>query len=70
MSFNQSNALNTLDDDTRRVFVNKRNVFDFLRSNALKSLIGEGYTGSISEREEIEIESEPGGIVILVEGEF
>jgi hypothetical protein len=32
----------------------------FLRSNALKSLLGEGYTSTIFEREEIEIESELG----------
>jgi len=32
-----------------------RNAFDFLRSKAIKSLLGEGYTGSISD---VEIESE------------
>jgi hypothetical protein len=37
-----------------------RNISDFLRSNALKSLLGEGYTSTIFEREEIEIESELG----------
>jgi hypothetical protein len=37
------------------VGLNRRNVFDFLRSNAIKSLLGEGYTGSISD---VEIESE------------
>jgi transcriptional regulator with XRE-family HTH domain len=42
------------------VGLSRRNVSDFLRSNALKSLLGEGYTDSIFEREEIEIESEPG----------
>jgi hypothetical protein len=42
------------------VGLNRRNVFDFLRSNTLKSLMGEGYTSSVIEREEIEIESEPG----------
>ena len=42
------------------VGLNRRNAFEFLRSKALKSLLGEGYTGSISEREEIEIEPEPG----------
>jgi hypothetical protein len=35
-----------------------RNVFDFLRSNALKTLLGEGYTDSVFESEQIEIESE------------
>lgn len=38
----------------------ERNARDFLRSNALKALLGEGYTPAISEREEIEIEPEPG----------
>src|SRR4028119_1621008 len=38
----------------------RRNVSDFLRSNALKSLLGQGYTSTMFEREEIEIESEPG----------
>ncbi|MEZ2224694.1 hypothetical protein [Microcoleus sp.] len=33
---------------------------DFLRSNAGESLLGEGYMSTIFEREEIEIESEPG----------
>ncbi|MEZ2339538.1 hypothetical protein [Microcoleus sp.] len=33
---------------------------DFLRSNAGESLLGEGYTSTIFEREEIEIESELG----------
>jgi hypothetical protein len=42
------------------VGVERRNVSDFLRSNALKALLGYGYTGTISDREEIEIESEPG----------
>ena len=42
------------------VGLSRRNVSDFLRSNALKSLLGEGYTDTIFEREEIEIESEPG----------
>jgi len=42
------------------VDLERRNVSDFLRSKAVKSLLGEGYTGTISEREEIEIESEPG----------
>ena len=35
-----------------------RNVFDFLRSNALKTLLGEGQTDSVFESEQIEIESE------------
>ena len=42
------------------VGLTERNARDFLRSNALKSLLGEGYTPAISEREEIEIEPEPG----------
>ncbi len=42
------------------VGLSRRNVSDFLRSNALKSLLGEGYTGTIFEREEIEIASETG----------
>ncbi|MCY7286235.1 MAG: hypothetical protein LH679_22995 [Cyanobacteria bacterium CAN_BIN43] len=42
------------------VGVQRRNVSDFLRSNALKALLGDDYTGTISEREEIEIESEAG----------
>jgi hypothetical protein len=33
---------------------------DFLRSNVLESLLGQGYTSKMFEREEIEIESEPG----------
>ena len=33
------------------------NVSDFLRSNALKGLLGKGYADTIFEREEIEIES-------------
>lgn len=33
---------------------------DFLRSNTVKALLGESYTGTILEREEIEIEPEPG----------
>jgi hypothetical protein len=40
--------------------LSRRNVSDFLRSNALKSLLGQGYTSTMFEREEIEIESEPG----------
>jgi hypothetical protein len=40
--------------------LSRRNVSDFLRSNALKSLLREGYTNTMFEREEIEIESEPG----------
>ncbi len=31
---------------------------DFLRSNTIKALLGEGYTGTILEQEEIESESE------------
>jgi hypothetical protein len=42
------------------VGLSRRNVSDFLRSNAIKALLGEGYTGTILEREEIEIEPEPG----------
>jgi hypothetical protein len=32
--------------------LSRRNVSDFLRSNALKSLLGESYTSTIFEREE------------------
>jgi hypothetical protein len=42
------------------VGLTERNARDFLRSNALKALLGEGYTPAISGKEEIEIESEPG----------
>lgn len=42
------------------VDLSKRNVSDFLRSKAIKAMLGEGYTGTILEREEIEIEPEPG----------
>jgi hypothetical protein len=42
------------------VGLSRRNVSDFLRSKAIKALLGEGYTGTILEREEIEIEPEPG----------
>ena len=42
------------------VGLSRRNVSDFLRSNAIKALLGEGYTGTMSEREEIGIEPEPG----------
>ena len=42
------------------VDLSRRNVSDFLRSKAIKALLGEGYTGTILEREEIEIEPEPG----------
>lgn len=42
------------------VGLSRRNVSDFLRSNALKTMLGEGYMGAISDREEIEIESEAG----------
>ena len=42
------------------VGLSRRNVSDFLRSKAIKALIGKGYTGTILEREEIEIEPEPG----------
>ena len=38
------------------VGLTRRNVSDFLRSKSLKSLLGEGYTGTIFEREEIEIQ--------------
>ena len=41
------------------VGLSRRNVSDFLRSKSLKSLLGEGYTGTILEREEIEIQSDP-----------
>jgi hypothetical protein len=40
--------------------LSRRNVSDFLRSNTLKSLLGQGYTSTMFEGEEIEIESEPG----------
>jgi hypothetical protein len=39
--------------------LSRRNASDFLRSNALKSLLGKGYTGTVFEREEIEIEFKP-----------
>jgi hypothetical protein len=39
--------------------LSRRNASDFLRSNALKSLLGEAKTSTIFEREEIEIESQP-----------
>lgn len=42
------------------VGLSRRNVSDFLRSKAIKALLGEGYTGTILDREEIEIEPEPG----------
>ena len=38
----------------------RQNVSDFLRSKTLKSLLGDSYTRQISDREEIEIESEQG----------
>lgn len=38
----------------------ERNARDFLRSKAIKSLLGKGYTDAISERETVEIESEAG----------
>lgn len=41
------------------VGLSERNARDFLRSKALKSLLGEGYTSAISDIEAIEIESEP-----------
>ena len=37
-----------------------RNVFDFLRSKAIKSLLGEGYTFSVSDDEYIQSEPETG----------
>jgi hypothetical protein len=37
--------------------LSRRNVSDFLRSNALKSLLGEGYTSTSFEREAIAIQS-------------
>ena len=37
-----------------------QNASDFLRSKAIKTLLGEGYTPQKSERKEIEIEPEPG----------
>jgi hypothetical protein len=47
-------------------------VSDFLRSNALKSLLGEGYTGTIFECEEIEYArnflGSKGGKALLGEG--
>jgi len=44
----------------KSVGLNRQNASDFLRSKAIKSLLGEGYTRPISEREEIEAEPEPG----------
>ena len=35
-------------------------MFDFLRSNAIKTLLGEGYTSPISGNEQIEIEKDNG----------
>jgi hypothetical protein len=40
------------------VGLSRQNVSDFLRSNAIKTLLGEGYTSPISGNEQIEIESE------------
>lgn len=40
------------------VGLSRQNVSDFLRSNAIKTLLGEGYTSPISGSEQIEIESE------------
>ncbi len=40
------------------VGLSRQNVSDFLRSNAIKTLLGEGYTSPISESEQIEIESQ------------
>jgi len=40
------------------VGLSRQNVSDFLRSNAIKTLLGEGYTSPISATEQIEIESE------------
>ena len=40
------------------VGLSRQNVSDFLRSNAIKILLGEGYTSPISGSEQIEIESE------------
>jgi hypothetical protein len=40
------------------VGLSRQNVSDFLRSNAIKTLLGEGYTSPISVDEQIEIESE------------
>ena len=40
------------------VGLSRQNVSDFLRSNAIKTLLGEGYTSPISANEQIEIESE------------
>lgn len=40
------------------VGLSRQNVSDFLRSNAIKTLLGEGYTSPISASEQIEIESE------------
>ncbi len=40
------------------VGLSRQNVSDFLRSNALKTLLGKGYTSPISGNEQIEIESE------------
>ena len=38
----------------------ERNARDFLKSKAIKTLLGEGYTPAISDRKEIEVEPEPG----------
>jgi hypothetical protein len=40
------------------VGLSRQNVSDFLRSSAIKSLLGEGYTSPISGNEQIEIEPE------------
>lgn len=42
------------------VGLSRQNMSDFLRSNAIKTLLGEGYTSLISGNEQIEIESEGG----------
>ncbi len=42
------------------VGLSRQNASDFLRSNTVKALLGESYTGPILEREEIEIEPEAG----------
>ncbi|MEM9093167.1 MAG: hypothetical protein AAGC93_31125 [Cyanobacteria bacterium P01_F01_bin.53] len=47
-------------DAAAAVELSRRNASDFLRSKAIKSLLGEGYTGTISDREEIEVEPEAG----------
>lgn len=42
------------------VGLTERNARDFLQSKALKSLLGEGYTDAISQRQEVEMEGEAG----------